>query len=63
MFKGCGPPQLGRKKREAVRGELNQEFLDFNSNNRQDKKRERETDTVSVSRHIHEIKTKVRNKS
>lgn len=61
VFKGCGPPQLGRRKREAVRGELNQEFLDFSNNNRQDKKRERETDTVSVSRHIHEIKTKIRN--
>ena len=62
VFKGCGPPQLGRRKREAVRGELTPEFLDFRSTDRQDKKRERETDTVSVSRHVHEIKTKVRNR-
>lgn len=61
VFKGCGPPQLGRRKREAVHGELTPEFLDFRSNDRQDKKRERETDTVSVSRHVHEIKTKIRN--
>lgn len=61
VFKGCGPPQLGRKRREAVRGELTPEFLDFRSSDRQDKKRDRDTDVVSVSRHVHEIKTKIRN--
>lgn len=60
MFKGCGPAQLGRKRREADRGELEPEFLNFRSNDRQDKKRDRDTDVVSVSRHVHEIKTKVR---
>lgn len=63
MFQGCGPPRLGRSKRHAsVDGELSQEFLDFRASIRQDKKRDKEMDTIIVSRHVHEIKTKVSGK-
>ncbi|XP_042227686.1 glypican-4-like [Homarus americanus] len=62
VFNGCGPPRLGRSKRqEPVKGELSQEFLDFSANNRQEKKRDKETENISVSKHVHEIKSKIKN--
>lgn len=62
VFQGCGPPRLGRSKRQApVEGELSQEFLEFRTNIRQDKKRDKEMDTIYVSRHVHEIKIKIKN--
>ncbi|XP_069170229.1 glypican-4 isoform X2 [Procambarus clarkii] len=62
VFQGCGPPRLGRSKRQApVNGELTQEFLDFSANNRQDKKRDKEMENISVSKHVHEIKIKIKN--
>lgn len=57
VFQGCGSPRLGRRKRAAVgRGELSQEFLDFSGGKREEK---RESENFSISRHVHEIKTKV----
>lgn len=38
------------------RGELSQEFLDFSGGKREEK---RESENFSISRHVHEIKTKV----
>lgn len=62
VFQGCGPPRLGRSKRQApAKGELTQEFLDFSTDNRQDKKRDKELENISVSKYIHEIKTKIKN--
>ncbi|XP_068210935.1 glypican-4 [Palaemon carinicauda] len=60
VFQGCGSPRLGRNTREVVTGELSQEFLEF-SNSHQDEGLGREYDNVAVSRHIHEIKTKIKN--
>ncbi|XP_066970577.1 glypican-4 [Macrobrachium rosenbergii] len=60
VFQGCGSPRLGRNTREVVTGELSQEFLEF-SNSRQDEDITREAESISVSRHIHEIKTKIKN--
>lgn len=60
VFQGCGPPRLGRSKRQAVTGELSQEFLDF-SHGHQVEELNREAESISVSRHIHEIKTKIKN--
>ncbi|XP_037796683.1 glypican-4-like [Penaeus monodon] len=59
VFQGCGSPRLGRRKRAAVgRGELSQEFLDFSGGKREEK---RESENFSISRHVHEIKTKIKN--
>ncbi|KAK3867879.1 hypothetical protein Pcinc_026693 [Petrolisthes cinctipes] len=60
VFKGCGQPPLGRTKRQAVEGEINQDFLDFRGDHIE-RRGEREQETISVSRHVHEIKTKIRN--